>query len=249
MVCPLNTLGTPISPHPTTSFLLCNVLHVPLVTKNILSAHKFTLDTNTYIEFHPWYFSVKEQGSGKVLLQGLNENGLYKLPPSVQLHSSGQSSPPSFHSIKSRSSSSNNRSGRVPSLSSSSVSTLVGERTSLENWHSRLGRPTLHLCSRVLAKFNLPVFKSHDFLSCSACLMSKSKQLSFPLSSTHVTQPLELIYTDVWGLSPVYSSSGNRYYVSFLDAFSHYTWLFPMNNKSDACAIFIQFKKKCQTLF
>jgi hypothetical protein len=167
---------------PTTSFLLRNVLHVPLVTKNLLSVHKFTLNTNTYIEFHPWYFFVKEQGSGKVLLQGLNENGLYKLPPSVQLRSSGQSSLPSFHSVKFKSSSSSNRSGRVPSLSSSSVLALVGERTSLENWHSRLGHPTLRLCSRVLAKFNLPVFKSHDFLSCSACLMSKSKQLSFPLS-------------------------------------------------------------------
>jgi hypothetical protein len=91
---------------PTTSFLLRNVLHVPLVTKNLLSIHKFTLDTNTYIEFHPWYFLVKEQGSRKVLLQGLNDNALCKLPPFVQFHSSGQSSPPSSHSIKSRSSSS-----------------------------------------------------------------------------------------------------------------------------------------------
>jgi hypothetical protein len=38
---------------PTTSFHLHNVLHVPLVTKNLLFVHKFTLDTNTYIEFHP----------------------------------------------------------------------------------------------------------------------------------------------------------------------------------------------------
>jgi transposase InsO family protein len=79
--------------------------------------------------------------------------------------------------------------------------------------------------------------------------MSKGKQLSFPLSSTHVTQPLELIYTDVCGPSHVYSSAGNRYYVSFLDAFSRYTWLFPMNNKSDVCAIFIQFQKNVKRYF
>jgi hypothetical protein len=68
---------------PITYFLLRNVLHVPLVTKNLLSIHKFTLDTNTFIEFHPWYFFCEGTRSGKVLLQGLNENGLYKLPPFV----------------------------------------------------------------------------------------------------------------------------------------------------------------------
>lgn len=135
---------------PTTSFLLRNVLHVPLVNKNLLFVHRFTLDTNTYIEFHPWHFLVKEQGSRKVLLQDLNDNGLYKLPPSVQLHSLGQSSPPSSHSVKSRSSSFSSRSGCVPPLPSNSVSAFVGERTSSVNWHSRLGHPTLRLCSRVL---------------------------------------------------------------------------------------------------
>jgi transposase InsO family protein len=47
----------------------------------------------------------------------------------------------------------------------------------------------------------------------------------------------------------VYSSAGNRYYISFLDAFSRYTWLFPMNNKSDVCAIFIQFQKNVERYF
>jgi hypothetical protein len=58
---------------PTTSFLLRNVLHVPLITKNLLSVHKFTIETNTYIEFHPWFFLVNEQGLGKILLQRLND--------------------------------------------------------------------------------------------------------------------------------------------------------------------------------
>jgi hypothetical protein len=72
---------------PTTSFLLRNVLHVPLITKNLLSFHKFTLETNTYIEFHPWFFLVNEQGLGKILLQRLNDGGLYKLPPSISPNS------------------------------------------------------------------------------------------------------------------------------------------------------------------
>jgi transposase InsO family protein len=84
---------------------------------------------------------------------------------------------------------------------------------------------------------------------CPACHISKSKQLSFPLSLTRVNHPLELIYTNVWGPSPFCSSVGNKYYISFLDAYSRYTWLFLMSNKSDACNIFIQFQKNVERYF
>lgn len=47
---------------PTASFLLKHVLHVPSTTKNLLSVHQFTLETNIYLEFHLWFFLVKEQG-------------------------------------------------------------------------------------------------------------------------------------------------------------------------------------------
>ena len=45
---------------PTSSFLLHDVLHVPLITKNLISIHKFTNDSNTSIEFHLTYFIVKD---------------------------------------------------------------------------------------------------------------------------------------------------------------------------------------------
>ena len=45
---------------PSSSFILQDVLHVPHITKNLISVHKFTSDTNTFIEFHPSYFFVKD---------------------------------------------------------------------------------------------------------------------------------------------------------------------------------------------
>ena len=45
---------------PSSSFLLHNVLHVPHITKNLISIHKFTYDTNTFIKFHLSYFLVKD---------------------------------------------------------------------------------------------------------------------------------------------------------------------------------------------
>jgi hypothetical protein len=38
-----------------------NVLHVPTASKNLISFHKFTLDNNLIIEFHPFYFLIKDR--------------------------------------------------------------------------------------------------------------------------------------------------------------------------------------------
>jgi len=185
---------------------------------------------------------VKEQGSGRVLLHGLYDNGLYKPPSSVSPSPSTPicSSSPS-HSLRPSCSS-------VSPVSRAS-SAFVGERTSLSNWHSRLGHPALCVCSQVLSRFNLPVFRNKAPLSCYNCHMSKSKQLSFSLYSTRVNQPLELIYTDVWGPAPMFSSHENKYFVSFLDAHSKYTRLFPMSHKSDVRKIFLQFQNNVERLF
>lgn len=58
-----------------------------------------------------------------------------------------------------------------------------------------------------------------------------------------------MIYTDVWGPSPLCSTVGNKYYVSFLDVHSRYTWLFTISLKSDVCIIFLQFQKYVEQFF
>ena len=58
------------------SFILNDVLHVLEITKNLISIQKFTNDTNTSIEFHPSYFLVKAQVSGRIL----SRHGLYLFP-------------------------------------------------------------------------------------------------------------------------------------------------------------------------
>jgi hypothetical protein len=46
------------------NFILRNVLHVPKITKNLLSVQKFTYDNNVYMEFHPSCFFVKDRMTG-----------------------------------------------------------------------------------------------------------------------------------------------------------------------------------------
>jgi hypothetical protein len=58
---------------PTTgrNLVLDNVLHVPATQKNIISVHRFTLDNDTFIEFHLFFFLIKDQKTRKVLLHSL----------------------------------------------------------------------------------------------------------------------------------------------------------------------------------
>jgi len=54
--------------------------------------------------------------------------------------------------------------------------------------------------------------------------------------------PLELIYIDIWGPSSICANNGASYYISFLDAYSKYTWIYLLHTKSQALAAFERFK-------
>jgi hypothetical protein len=60
---------------------LRNILHVPHITKNLLSAHKLTKDNKVFLEIHPNHFAVNDQVSRERLLQGSCEGGLYPINP------------------------------------------------------------------------------------------------------------------------------------------------------------------------
>ena len=76
---------------------------------------------------------------------------------------------------------------------------------------------------------------------CTSCCVRKSHRLSSH-ASTSVYSPLELVFTNLWGPSHLTSYSGFKYYVSFIDAFSRYTWTFPIKTKVEIVYVFQTFK-------
>ncbi|KAF7143710.1 hypothetical protein RHSIM_Rhsim05G0062600 [Rhododendron simsii] len=90
----ISNVGTSFLSSPHSTFKLSNVLHVPALTKSLLSVHQFCKDNSVFFEFHPSSFFVKDQVTQKTLLSGLNKDGLYQFtPPSVT------SSPPSVFAV------------------------------------------------------------------------------------------------------------------------------------------------------
>ncbi|KAB1212300.1 Retrovirus-related Pol polyprotein from transposon TNT 1-94 [Morella rubra] len=175
-----------------------------------------------FFEFHSSFFCVKDLCTGKILLQGPTSNGLFTLPAS----------------------------GTSVSASHFTPQASVGERISPSHWHQRLGHPSLSIVRHLLHRFQLPL-KPVSTASglCSACCQAKSHSLPFPRSTTVTTRPLQLLFLDVWGPAPVVSRDGFRYYLSIVDAFSRYTWLFPLQCKSDVYNTFVNFTKTVEWFF
>jgi len=99
------------------------------------------------------------------------------------------------------------------------ASAVTEKKDTIRLWHMRLGHmskrglQTLHKSSALLG------IKYCKLGLCKFYIMGRQHRVAFS-TSQHKTKDLQdLIHTDVWGLSPVASIGGARYYVTFIDDF------------------------------
>ena len=129
--------------------------------------------------------------------------------------------------------------------SSSQMVANVHERASIDDWHKRLGHPSLKVVHNLVKNFGLPITSKKLPSLCSSCSINKAHQQPFRVNSLQSHVPLELIYTDVWGPASYTRIDGSRYYLLFVDHYTKYMWFYPMVNKSGVSSIFPHFKKNC----
>jgi histone deacetylase 1/2 len=74
--------------------------------------------------------------------------------------------------------------------------------------------------------------------------LSFRKVVPFVIRPTgHKTSaPLELIFSDVWGPAPMFSSDGFRYVVIFVDAHTKHIWYYLLVAKSNVFSTFQRFQ-------
>jgi histone deacetylase 1/2 len=83
---------------------------------------------------------------------------------------------------------------------------------------------------------------------CDSCQLAKSHQLPYPISSSVSTAPLEQVFSDVWGPAPL-SVGNHSYYVSFIDDFSKFTWIYLLKKRSDMYQAFLNFQQYVERKF
>lgn len=74
---PIAHLGHSVTSTSSKLLHLTNVLHVPIIHKNLLLISQFSRDNNVFFEFYPFHCLVKDIQTKEVMLRGHTYEGLY----------------------------------------------------------------------------------------------------------------------------------------------------------------------------
>ncbi|CAM9398855.1 unnamed protein product, partial [Ascophyllum nodosum] len=114
-------------------------------------------------------------------------------------------------------------------------------------WHRRLGHPNETVLRKIRDLVDSGVKFSGSLMSCSACKTWKSTQRPHIKNTSHdwVTEPLQVVTTDLMGpISP--AALGNSSYLAkFTDVYSRFSVVYFLKNKSSSSVLdsFITFER------
>jgi hypothetical protein len=113
----------------------------------------------------------------------------------------------------------------LPTLNTTAKLTFTAIKPSSSTWHCRLGHPSSFIVQQVLRKNKIAYTPESTPYVCDSCQLAKSHQHPYPISTSVSTVPLEQVFSDVWGPAPL-SVGKHAYYVSFIDDFTKFTWIY-----------------------
>ena len=115
----------------------------------------------------------------------------------------------------------------------------VGTKRGLANeqsaylWHKRLGHISKERMERLVKNEILPNLDFTDLSVCVDCIKGKQTKHT-KKGATRNTQLLEIIHTDVCGPFDVSSFNKEKYFITFIDDFSRYGYVYLLHEKSQA---------------
>lgn len=117
-------------------------------------------------------------------------------------------------------------------------------------WHKRLG----HMSKGNMLKLSQMV-DGFDFKEkptqevCEICVQSKQSKLPHKSERIRAQRPLQLIHSDICGPMNPESFDGMKYFITFIDDFSHFVQIRLMKNKSEAFACFQDYVAEAESHF
>ncbi|CAL8132317.1 unnamed protein product [Prunus armeniaca] len=127
----------------------------------------------------------------------------------------------------------------------------IGQKRSQNNensarlWHKRLGHVSTKRMQYLVKEQILPPLDFSDFEESIECIKGKMTN-SRKLGSTRSQNLLEIIHTDICGPFPVPTIEGHRYFITFIDDFSRFCYIYLIQNKSSAFEVFKVFKTEVE---
>ncbi|GJZ49373.1 putative RNA-directed DNA polymerase [Tanacetum coccineum] len=200
---------------------LYGTLYVPSMTRNLIYVSKLIIDDFIFtFGYNKVYISL----NSRVVGNGCLEGNLFKL--CLDNHFSE-----SLLSFNVNENVNQNKRKQDP-------------KTSSKLWHQRLGHISRDKMTRLVKDEVLPNLDFSDFEKCVECIKGKMTKGN-KKGATRSTRLLELIHTDIFGPFPSGIGS-HKSFISFIDDYSRYKYLFLINEKSKSLNMFKTFKAKVE---
>jgi len=117
----------------------------------------------------------------------------------------------------------------------------------LETWHHHLGhvnyQSVIDMAKKGLTR-GMPTDLSTLPEICEHCIVGKQMKTPVPKirEGTRAKYKLEKVYSDITGPEAVTTNTGERYMLNLIDDFTSFSWTYILKKKSDAKAIFKEWK-------
>lgn len=105
------------------------------------------------------------------------------------------------------------------------------ETEDISLWHKKLGHTSCTILHEMFPNSLQQIKTRLD--KCTVCPCAKQTRLSFTSSSIQSKSYLNLIHVNVWGPYKTAIFDGNKFFLTVVDDYSRFTWIFLLNQKSD----------------
>jgi hypothetical protein len=123
-----------------------------------------------------------------------------------------------------------------------SHSSYIVESSSL--WHGRLSHLNFKYL-KYMSKRGLISYKHDNNEKCEICIQAKMTKKPFPTVHRN-SQILQIIHSDICELNGILTRGGKIYFITFIDDFSRYTYVYLMKNKDEAFDMFKRYKSEVE---
>ena len=126
-------------------------------------------------------------------------------------------------------------------LSTRGVKRKLTNENSSSLWRMRLGHISKRRIERLMSDGILDSLDFAYFEICKNCIKGKQTNIR-RFDANRATNVLELIHTNICGPFPTVSWNGQQYFITFIDDFSLYGYLYLIHEKSQSLEVFKSFK-------
>ncbi|WJZ84138.1 hypothetical protein VitviT2T_003758 [Vitis vinifera] len=196
-------------------YYLHDVLFVLTFKVDLILVSRLTRGLNCSMTFFPYWCILQNLATRRTIGLGKQRDGLYYL---VALATE--------KSLTNHSSSTNQ-----PACNLAISSTDL--------WHSRLGHVSPSRLSFIAKNFLNFSVQSNN--ACPICPLAKQSRLPFGTSAISSTKPFEIIHCHIWGRYQHPSLFGAHYFLTIVDDYTRFTWIFLMRHKDEAQSLLKRF--------